>query len=123
MVKTVWCLEKDSDISSTSSYDFSWNLPKALALPHVQRISLNKLASSVKLRIKMFLGTALLVDEPARKVERRFTETGQRRRCQLHMANCHTKTEKDNASKSFEQCRSCGISICREHSMRVCHGC
>ena len=24
------------------------------------------------------------------KVQRRFTGTGQRRRCQLHMANCHT---------------------------------
>ena len=33
--KTVWCLNNDSDISSTPSYDFSWNLAKALALPHV----------------------------------------------------------------------------------------
>ena len=38
----------------------------------------------------MFLGTALLADEPVPKVQRRFTGTGQRRRCQLHMANCHT---------------------------------
>ena len=121
--KTVWCLKNDSDISSTSSYDFSWNLAKALALPHVQRRSLNGLASSVQLKIKMFLGTALLVDEPVPKVERRFTGTGQRRRCQLHMANCHTKKEKDNAPKSTEQCQSCDISICREHPMRVCHGC
>ena len=34
--KIVWCLKNDSDISSTSSYDFSWNLAKALALTHVQ---------------------------------------------------------------------------------------
>ena len=32
--KTVSSLKNDSDISSTSSYDFSWNLKKALALPH-----------------------------------------------------------------------------------------
>ena len=121
--KTVRCLKNDSDISSTSSYDFSWNLAKALALLHVQRRSLNGLASSVQLKIKMFLGTTLLVDKIVPKIERRFTGTGQRRRCQLQMANCRTKKEKDNAPKSTEQCQSCGISICREHSMRVCHGC
>ena len=70
--KTVWCLKNDSDISSTSSYDFSWNLAKALALPHVQRRNLNGLVSSVQLKLKMYLGRALLVDEPVPKVERRF---------------------------------------------------
>ena len=74
--KTVWCLKNNSDISSTSSYDFRWILAKVLALPHVQQRSLNGLASSVQLKIKMFLGTALLVDVPVPKVERRFTGTG-----------------------------------------------
>ena len=73
--KTVWCLKNDLDISSTSSYDFSWNLAKVLALSHVQRWSLNGLASSVQLKINMFLGTALLIDESVTKLERRFTET------------------------------------------------
>ena len=77
----------------------------------------------MQMKIKIFLGTALFVDGPVPKVEIRFKGTGQRRRCQLHMINCHTKTEKDNAPKSIEQCQSCGISICRERSMRVCHGC
>ena len=103
-------LENDSNISSTSSYDFSWNLEKGLALRHIQKTSLNGLESRVQLKIKMFLGTGLLVDEPVPKIERRFTGTGKRRRCQLHMTNCHTKTEKDNAPKSIRQ----------EHSMRVC---
>ena len=67
--------------------------------------------------MKVFLGKALLVDEPVPKVKRRFTGNGQRRRCQLRMANCHTKIEKDNTPKSTEQCQSCGISNCREHSM------
>ena len=84
---------------------------------------MNGLASSVQLKIKMFLGTALLVDEPVPKAERRFTGTGQRRRCQLHMVSCHTKKEKDNAPKSTEQCQSCGINIFWEHLMRVCHVC
>ena len=91
--KSVGCLKNDSDISSTSSYDFSWSSVKALALPHIQRRSLNGLAFSVQLKIKMFFGAARLLDEPLSKVERRFTGTGQRRRCQLHMANCHTNTE------------------------------
>ena len=30
--KTVWCFQNDSDISSTSSNDFSWNFAKVLAL-------------------------------------------------------------------------------------------
>ena len=115
--------DNDSDISSISSYDCSWTLAKALALPHVQRRSLNGLASSVQLKIKMFLRTALLADVPVPKVERRFTGTGQIRKFQLHMANCHTKTEKDSVPKSTEQFQSCGISICWEHAMRVFHGC
>ena len=86
--KPVWCLKNDS---RTSSYDFSWNLAKALALPHVKRISVA--ASSVQLKIKTFLETALLVDDTVPKVEKKFKGNGQRRRCQLHMANCHTNTE------------------------------
>ena len=121
--KIVWCLKNYSDISSTSSYNFSWNFAKALAVPYAQRRSLNGLVSSMQLKIKMFLGTALLVDEPVPKVERRFTGIGQRRRSQLHMANCHTKTENDDALESTEQCQSYGIGICREHSMRVYYGC
>ena len=67
--KSVWCLKNDSDISSTSSYDFSWNLAKPLALPYVQQRILNVLASSVQFKIKMFVGIALLVDETVPKVE------------------------------------------------------
>ena len=76
--KTVWCFQNDSDISSTSSSQLSWNLAKALALPYAQQKILNGLESSVQLKIKMFLGTAQLVDEPVPKVERGFTGTGQR---------------------------------------------
>ena len=120
-VKTVWCLRKYLHISCTSSYDFCWNLAKALTLPHGKRRNLNGFASSVQLKIKMFLGTALLVDEPKRNVERRFAETGKWRGCQLHMTYCNTKREKDNVPKATEQCQSCGISIYQEHFMRVCH--
>ena len=91
----MWSLINDSNISTTSSCDLSWNLAKALALPHVQQRSLNSLAYSVQFKMKIFAGTAFLVDEPVPKVEKRFTGTEQRRRCQLHMANCHTETEKD----------------------------
>ena len=85
--KTVWCLKSNSAISRTSSYDFSWNQAKALALPHIQRRSLNDLASTVQLKIKMFLRTAFLAVVPKPKVKRRFTGAGQRRRCQLHLTH------------------------------------
>ena len=89
-VKTLWSLNKYLDISRTSSYDLCWNLAKVLALPHVQRRSLNGFASSVQLKIKMFLGTVSLVDEPVRNVERRFTGTGEKKimpQDQLNNAN------------------------------------
>ena len=75
--KTVSCFKNDSDISSTSGYDFGWNLTKAMALPHVQRRSLNGLASSVQLRMKIILG-------PVPKVERSFTGTGQEKMSIIH---------------------------------------
>ena len=100
MRKPCACLKNDSDISSTFSYDFSWDLAKVLTHPHVQQRSLNGLASSMQLKIKMFFGTVLLLYWLVTKVERRFTGTGQKRKYQLHMANCHTKTEKNNAPKS-----------------------
>ena len=99
MGKLCGCLKNDSDISKTFSYDISWDLAKVLTPPHVQQRSLNGLASGVQLKIKMFLGTVLLLDWPVPKVERRFTGTGERRRWQLHMVNCHTKTERDNVPK------------------------
>ena len=34
-----------------------------------------------------------------------------RRRCQLHMDNCHAKTEKDNALKATEQCQYNMVSV------------
>ena len=54
---------------------------------------------------------------------REDSEEPNKGRCQLHMNNCHKMTEKDNAPKSTEQCQSCNISICWEHSMRICLGC
>ena len=75
--KTVSCFKNDSDISSTSGYDFGWNLTKAMALPHVQRRSLNGLASSVQLRMKIILGSVP-------KVERSFTGTGQEKMSIIH---------------------------------------
>ena len=79
--KTLWYWKNDLDISSTSSYNFSWNFAKSLALLHGQQ----------KRCFKLFLLTVLLVDKPVPKVERRFTVTGQMRSCDLHMANYHTK--------------------------------
>ena len=60
--KTLWCLKNGSNSSSTSSYDFNWNLAQVLALPPVQRRISNGLASSVQLKIKALLATALPVD-------------------------------------------------------------
>ena len=77
----------------------------------------------MQMKIMIFLGTALFVDGAVPKVDRRFKGTGQGGRFQFHMAHFHTKTEKENAQKSTEQCQSCGTSISWERSMRVCHGC
>ena len=34
--KTLWCLKNGSNSSSTSPYDFNWNLAQVLALPPVK---------------------------------------------------------------------------------------
>ena len=71
----------------------------------------------------MFLGTAFEVKEPLPKVEKRHKCTGKRRRCEIHMMNCQSKKEKDIVPKPTEPCQSCGKSICRTHSMRICYAC
>ena len=121
--KTTWCMKEDIDMHKFDSFNFGWNLAKSLALPHVSRRNVNGLSGMVQLKIKLFLGNALVVPVPLPKIERRFESTGARKRCSIHMANCNTKQEKDNIPKSTEQCQSCERSICRAHSMSSCNEC
>ena len=108
-MRKLWCLKSDSDISSTSSCDFSWNLAKALALPHVQQRSLNGLVSSMQLKIKVFLGIVLKADEPVvdePSLYRKQREDSQ----ELDKGDVNytwpITTQKDNAPKLTEQCQS-----------------
>ena len=77
----------------------------------------------VQLKIQMFLGTALDVPIPKPRTERRYDPNGTRKKFLIHLQNFQSKTEKDKAPHSKEQCQSCGDSICRDHSMRLCYHC
>ena len=108
--KTVWCLKNDSDISSTSTYHFSWNFEKAwLFYMHNKEVWMTwHPACSWK---KFFSWNSAFsrwaTPESREKIHRNCITT------QLHMVNCHTKTEKDKVPKSTGQYQSCGISLCR----------
>ena len=121
--KNVWCLKNQMEILKKSSYNFGWELAKRLAMPHVQNRRLNGMKSSVQWEIKIFLGTAFKTEESLPKVEQRHKCTGKRRRCEIHMMNCQSKKEKDMVLQSTELCQSCGKSICRTQSMRICNIC
>ena len=80
-----WMME---DISKFLSYDFGWNLAKALALPLVPRQKLNGLKSLIQLEMKIFLGIVLEVLKPVANIENRYECTGKRRKCKIHDDNC-----------------------------------
>ena len=71
----------------------------------------------------MFLGNALDAPIPKPRTERRFEPNGTRKKYRIHLQNCQNKSEKDKVPQSKGQCQSCGESICRDHSMRLCYQC
>ena len=89
-------------------------------MPHVTRRDVNGLGLMAQLKRSLFLGTTFLVPEPKPEIEKRFECTAKRKKCVIRQANCRTKLKKDNYPRSTEQCQSCGDSICREHSLRLC---
>ena len=58
----------------------------------------------VQLKIQMFLGTALDVPIPKPRTERRYDPNGTRKKFLIHLKNFQSKTEKDKAPHSKEQC-------------------
>ena len=52
----------------SSSYDFGWNLARAIALPHDYRRKLHGLTSVVQLKMKVLLGIALNPVDTGRKL-------------------------------------------------------
>ena len=83
----------------------------------------NGLSKMVWLKIEMFLGTALDAPIPKPRIERRYDPNGRRKKYRIHLQNCQSKSEKDKAPQSKEQCQSCGESICWDQSMRLCYYC
>ena len=121
--KTIWCMKNGIDHHKPESYNFDWDLAKTLKMPHVICRDVSRLGVMVQLKRNLFPGTAFVVPEPKPKIEKRFECTAKRKKCVIHQANCRTKQEKDNCRRSTEQCQSCGDSICREHSLRLCVKC
>ena len=80
---TISCLKQKEDISKFSSYDFRWNLAKALAFSHVLRQKLYALTSVVQLKMKIFLGIALEVPEPVPNIENKYESTNKWKRCKI----------------------------------------
>ena len=109
--------------SKLKSYNFGWDLAKTLTVPHVIHRDVNGLGLMAQLKSNLFLGTAFVVAEPKPKIQKSFECIAKRKTCVIQQANYRTKQEKDNCPRSTEQCQSCGDSICREHSLRLCVKC
>ena len=77
--KTIWCIKNGIDHHKLKSYNFGWDLAKTLTMPHVIRRDVNGLGLMVQLKRNLFLGTAFVVPEPKRKIEKRFECTGKRK--------------------------------------------
>ena len=74
--KTIWSLKHKEDVSKFSSYNFVWNLARALS--HVLRRKLNGLTSMMQLKMKMFLRIVLKVPKQVSNIENRYQWTDKR---------------------------------------------
>ena len=121
--KELWCMKNKIDIHKHKTFDFTWELTNELCVQQVSCRTTNGLSKMVQLKIQMFLGRALDAPIPKPRVERRYYPNGKRKKYCIHLQNCQTKSEKDKAPQSKEQCQSCGESICQDLSIRLCHHC
>ena len=121
--KTLQCMKSKIDICKHKTFDFTWQLANELCTRQVSRRSTNGFSKMLQLKIQMFLDTALGAPIPKSRIERRYDPNGTRGKCLIHLQNCQSKSQKDKAPQSKEQCQSCGESICRDHSMRLCYHC
>ena len=68
--KTIWCIKNGIDHQELQSYNFGWDLAKALTMPYLIRRDVNGLGLIVQLKGNLSLGTASVVLEPKPKIEK-----------------------------------------------------
>ena len=122
--KTVWCLKNKKDLSKINSFRFGWDLANSLVKPFIESRCINGLPSHIIQKIENILGKKVKsVPETSGKLKAfPYPHRDERRRCKCCEKGC-TKTEKSNLPKTKELCESCAVSVCRDHSIRMCNAC
>ena len=122
--KTVWCLKNKKDISICKSFQIVWDLANSFVKPFIENRCINGLPNQVIQKIENVLEKKVkAAPETSGKIKAfPYPYRDERRRCK----NCEkgsSKAEKSNLPKTKEHCESCGISVCRDHSIRMCNDC
>ena len=121
--KTVWCLKNLIDVKKTNTFKFLWNLSSQLIKPFIENRQIYGSGTAVIHKMGNVLARSLLKEQPPSGIGKRYPLLGKiKRRCKKCEVGA-TKAVKDNLTKSKEQCKVCGKSVCRDHSTRVCCDC
>ena len=110
---------KDPRNSRVSSFDFGWELSKALCLPFITSRSTVGLTRSIQLKMELVTGKKIKTavnEEPPKK----------RQRCRECIATTHGeghKKAKENLPKMTSRCIVCKNVFCKTHLLPVCRGC
>ena len=120
----MWCLKNNKDISSCKSFQIGWDLANSLVNPFIENRCINGLPNQVIQKIENVLEKKVkAAPEISGKIKAfPYPYRDERRQCK----NCEkgsSKAKKSNLPKTKEHCEPCGISVCRDHSVRMCNDC
>ena len=110
--KTIWCIKQGPDVQKFKSFDFAWELAMQLLKPFIRSRNISGLPRMTLERMERVLGEKIQVAPHA----------DERRRCK-QCEKGSSKQEKSNLLKTKQNCKSCGIVVCRQHSIHLCDSC
>ena len=122
--KTIWCIKQGLDVQKFKTFDFAWELAIQLIKPFIRSRNINGLPRMTLERMERVLGEKIQVAPQANGKRKQFPypHTDERQRCK-QCEKGSSKQEKSNLPKTKENCESCGIVVCRQHSIRLCDSC
>ena len=122
--KTIWCIKQGLDVQKFKSFDFAWELAMQLIKPFIRCRNINGLPRMTLERMERVLGEKIQVapQTNGKRKQYPYPHKDERRRYK-QCEKGSSKQEKSNLPKAKENCESCGIVVCRQHSIRLCDSC
>ena len=95
-----------------------------LIKPFIRSRNINGLPRMTLERMERVLGEKIQVapQTNGKRKQYPYPHTDERRRCK-QCEKGSSKQEKSNLPKTNENCESCGIAVCRQHSIRLWDSC